>query len=233
MPVQLKRRVNVYIQGGTANSQTGRMIREHPSDRFDVVESINDARIVVFTGGADINPRLYGEKPFDTTHFSDRRDFFDVAAVKIAVSQKKGLVGICRGAQLINVVANFGRLWQDCRGHALGWNGTHALIDHETGYRQIVNSVHHQMMIPTEKGKLVASCATSSWKESTSMKWHRADGQFLKNDHDWQRWVEDPEVVVYPDTKSLCVQFHPEYGHLGSTSYFYQLLNRYTLKWED
>lgn len=229
MPVLLKKHLKVYIQGNFANRQTARLMEEHPSERFVDVDKLNDADVVVWTGGADINPSIYGSKVLPGTYYSERRDMFDLAAVRIARSQQKIMIGICRGAQLLNCVPNNGKLWQDVQGHGLGSHTPHFCIDHVTGDRQALNSLHHQMMIPGPGGVLVASCAKALWKESIETKWHRNDYEYKKNDLLWQAHTEDPEVLWYPKTKSLCFQPHPEYGHISTTRYFYELLNRYIL----
>ncbi len=37
----------------------------------------------------------------------------------------------------------------------------------------------------------------------------------------------DIEAVWYPKTKSLCVQFHPEFGHGPTTKYFFGLMDKF------
>lgn len=67
----------------------------------------------VFTGGADIDPKHYGEatKPTCGTIFS-LRDAFELQMFEKILSAKKPILGICRGVQLINVSLG-GTLYQD------------------------------------------------------------------------------------------------------------------------
>lgn len=60
------------------------------------VDKMEDAQVVVFTGGEDINPRLYGCKKHETTWYTDSRDKFEVEAYK-RVRPDQLIVGICRG----------------------------------------------------------------------------------------------------------------------------------------
>jgi hypothetical protein len=215
--------IKTYIQGSYANAQMARTMEDHPSGMFKIIDHIVDADCVVWTGGADINPAIYGENVLPGTYFSERRDADDLAAIKIARSKRCILIGSCRGAQLLNCTPNGGRLWQDVTGHA----GTdHYVIDKVTGDKHLTNSTHHQMMIPGKKGVLVGYNNKAAAKENYATKWKRNDTSTGISEFE-----DDAEVVVYVDTKTLCFQGHPEYGHFDTTRYFYELLDRYPLKW--
>ncbi len=68
---------------------------------------------LVLQGGADIDPRLYGEEP---THskapFDAVRDRFELDLIAAFVSLGKPVLGICRGMQLLNIAFG-GSLHQD------------------------------------------------------------------------------------------------------------------------
>ena len=69
----------------------------------------------IFTGGDDIHPRFYKEKPLAGMHLTiapDERTTFEIALFKAAVKMRKPVLAICYGAQLINVSLG-GRLYQD------------------------------------------------------------------------------------------------------------------------
>lgn len=61
--------------------------------------------LIVLSGGIDINPALYGEKPHPRTQVQSptlsRRDQFCVDLWKFAISRGIPVLGICRGAQHI------------------------------------------------------------------------------------------------------------------------------------
>lgn len=81
----------MFQNRGWATITTPQELKYHPVD------------LVCFTGGADVNPKVYGEEPNGARHWNDERD-----AEELAVYEKfKGdipMVGICRGGQLLNVL---------------------------------------------------------------------------------------------------------------------------------
>jgi putative glutamine amidotransferase len=59
---------------------------------------------VLVTGGADINPQRYGQKPGPHTQASeDLRDTFESALLDAALARHMPVLGVCRGAQMLNV----------------------------------------------------------------------------------------------------------------------------------
>lgn len=68
---------------------------------------------LVLQGGADVCPESYGEQPLRPEWSGDRiRDKFEIELVWEFIIQGKPVLGICRGAQLINVACG-GTLYQD------------------------------------------------------------------------------------------------------------------------
>lgn len=112
---------------------------------------------IVIGGGTDLDPALYsgmddGKAPRDA-----RRDAFEKRTIETALDKGLPLLGICRGAQLLNVVLG-GNLHQDVRPMrretsnrrtplprktAMVEHGSrlHAVLD---ATRLKVNSLHHQ-----------------------------------------------------------------------------------------
>ena len=67
----------------------------------------------LLTGGHDISPLLYGEKPLpECGACSDERDRMEILLLKRIIELDKPVLGICRGIQLINAVLG-GTLYQD------------------------------------------------------------------------------------------------------------------------
>jgi putative glutamine amidotransferase len=69
----------------------------------------------VFTGGDDIDPRFYKEKPLPGARIQsspDARTRFEIDLFKAVAKTKKPVLAICYGAQLINIALG-GRLYQD------------------------------------------------------------------------------------------------------------------------
>jgi putative glutamine amidotransferase len=60
---------------------------------------------VVFAGGPDLDPALYGEEPHDaTTSLRPERDAAEVPLMRAALDRDLPTLGICRGMQLLSVV---------------------------------------------------------------------------------------------------------------------------------
>ena len=96
----------------------------------------------MFWGGADINPKLYGEKN-TKSHFSDSADFRDICLYEACVEKGLAAAGICRGAQFLWAMSG-GKLMQDI--HPL--HSTHHIVEGR-GVSFMVNSYHHQGCILT------------------------------------------------------------------------------------
>jgi putative glutamine amidotransferase len=69
---------------------------------FDVNDSL-DCDALLLSGGADINPKLYGQENTASVGIDDTRDTAEFALTKIFYEADKPILGICRGHQLLNV----------------------------------------------------------------------------------------------------------------------------------
>src|SRR5690625_3791394 len=79
-------------------------------DITDVAKRIDG---LYLTGGEDIDPTLYGEEPIrELGTVTPSRDIFELAITKKILELKKPILGVCRGAQILNVVKG-GNLYQD------------------------------------------------------------------------------------------------------------------------
>ena len=67
---------------------------------------------LLFTGGHDVNPALYGAAPHPTTVWNTARDCLEQALFALAYERDLPMFGICRGIQLFNVLMG-GTLYQD------------------------------------------------------------------------------------------------------------------------
>jgi len=68
---------------------------------------------LILQGGADVNPRAYGEEPLKPEWSGDPvRDAYEMELVHEFMEASKPILGICRGMQLINVALG-GSLFQD------------------------------------------------------------------------------------------------------------------------
>lgn len=207
----------VYIQGRPFNGITAQTFQSQR--KYQIVNDLSDSDIVVWTGGEDISPELYGEKPIPGTYFSPDRDLSDLKAVDEAVKQGKFLCGICRGAQLLNVIPNGGKLWQNVDNHG---SRVHRAFDCISGQYIRVNSVHHQAMRVTDEAEIICWAIESVHKEAQKDEWHRPDDVTTIPESE-----KDLEVVWYPKTKSFLFQGHPEFGHPPTTEYFFSLMEKF------
>jgi gamma-glutamyl-gamma-aminobutyrate hydrolase PuuD len=138
----------------------------------------------------DVNPRLYGEAPSPQAQPSrldtDRRD---LALLRQALLDDVPIVGICRGAQLLNVALG-GSLWQDVAGAPV----PHFTIEahrirtgERSSLRQIigrgaeVESAHHQAVRRLGRGVrptavspdgLVESIDVPARRFALGVQWH-------------------------------------------------------------
>ncbi len=70
---------------------------------------------VLFTGGEDVDPQFYGEpKKYENVRSNRERDEFELELLDRTLQQRRPLLGICRGAQMINVKFG-GALYQDLK----------------------------------------------------------------------------------------------------------------------
>lgn len=182
--------------------------------KIDQAKNIAAADVVIFVGGADINPALYGEEPLRGIHFnagSDKRDLIGWREAKDKIK-----VGICRGGQFLNVM-NGGKLWQDVDGHT----GSHYLVDKSTGKEWKVSSTHHQQFRPAVGAVTIATARQSKHKHSETMDW------FIKQPGESRSKLDeyfeiDHEVLWYPKTQTLCFQPHPEYELPETTAEYFE-----------
>ena len=68
---------------------------------------------LVLMGGSDVCPQSYGEAALKPEWNGDRiRDEYEIALLRAFMESRKPVLGVCRGAQVINVALG-GTLWQD------------------------------------------------------------------------------------------------------------------------
>lgn len=69
---------------------------------------------VVITGGHDVHPVLYAAAPEVEPNYDEARDALEVAIIDEALERRLPVLGICRGAQLLNVRLG-GSLFQELK----------------------------------------------------------------------------------------------------------------------
>jgi gamma-glutamyl-gamma-aminobutyrate hydrolase PuuD len=177
-------------------------------------KSIETADLVVFAGGADVDPALYGESAHATSKFFPARDSADIASYLICRNKGIPMLGVCRGAQFINVMEG-GKLYQDVDGH----QSNHPIYDLK--HRKMIDpisSVHHQMVRDNTEGgmEVIATCARSTTRALNR------DEEDTEKDH------VDIEAFFYRSVCALGIQGHPEYrGYPYFTNWVLELIEEY------
>lgn len=169
---------------------------------------------LVLTGGADLNPSLYNERPHSKLGpVSDIRDHWELALVQAARRRAIPLLAICRGAQLLNVALG-GTLIQDLPSQHPGEinhdpdlprnSRTHPVelqsesrLARAIGVTNLdINSVHHQSIdrvadalkvvgvAPDGVVEGVESAADSPWW-CVGVQWHPED--LIATEESWDR----------------------------------------------
>jgi len=193
-------------RGGALTYPIPRPVDDGP----DLAAYVDDLDGLVLQGGSDVSPRSYGQEPLRPEWEGDEpRDRYEIELIRAFVAAGKPVLGICRGAQILNVAFG-GTLYQDlatqvpAAGPHRDWeiyDANHHDVDLAAGSplsqlygdrdRLAVNSVHHQAVRDLADGFVVE--ATSS-----------ADGVV--------------EAIRGPGPGYvLGVQWHPEFTPLGST----------------
>lgn len=172
-------------------------------------EDMQCVDVLMFTGGEDVNPYLYGETPHIRTFFNPKRDAEEAQVYRKAKVKRIPCVGICRGAQFLNVM-NKGRMVQHVTNHTSNHD-----MHTSCGHTLNVTSTHHQMMDPGDGAELLA------WADALSDSYEGLkDYQPCTAD---KGGVLEPEVILYKETKDLCIQFHPETMEPGCNARNYVL----------
>jgi putative glutamine amidotransferase len=125
----------------------------------DSLDKVKDMDLIIFTGGEDISPSIYGQSINGSYGINPIRDKWESSVFKLARTSRKKTFGVCRGHQLICALMG-GNLYQDMRRdlnvshpsyHPLSWTANFDPDD--SGIARLkklfperfeVNSMHHQ-----------------------------------------------------------------------------------------
>lgn len=147
-------------------------VLEDSKEALGYLEIVNG---IIFTGGGDIAAQYFGEEPIkDVDELCLDRDKIEMELLLEAYRRGKPILGICRGAQLINIALG-GSIYQDIYtqvpnvlGHSLKTNiqeGYHTINIHKESIlfeifqkeKLVVNSQHHQSIKSLGKNLKITS----------------------------------------------------------------------------
>ena len=191
---------------------------EEGDDCSDLTGVLDNIDGIVFSGGGDPNPLLFGEEPVVQLHsITPERDLQELKLVRMAYDRQIPMLGICKGIQMINAALG-GTLYQDIHSQKEGgvWvkhsqdedrrfpshtvkveNGT--LLNKLFGRDTLqVNSFHHQAckdiapclrLSAISPDGIIEAIESNEYKSILGVQWH-------------------PETFVLRDSDEMMPIFH-------------------------
>lgn len=188
---------------------------------FSRATRVEEADVVVFIGGSDIEPSLYKEEKLSGTYTNPDRDIVEQTIYLKCVRLGVPMFGICRGAQFLHAM-NGGKLWQDVDGHA---GNDHDIVDLEIGKVVRSTSIHHQMLIPFPGLQIIATTTRQIAKTFLAA----GESLYIKGEEGRETEVE---AGAFPETGCFFVQGHPEVGCAEYRSWCMTKLEEFIRDWE-
>ena len=211
--------INVHIIGG--NLLYTQMFERFKS--LSLVENIREAHIVVFTGGEDVSPDLYGQHKHPSTGSNPLRDDREIEIFNYAMKNKKFMIGICRGAQFLHVMCG-GQLYQNVEGHTR----PHLIANYIDGPNEIVTSTHHQMMKLNQKDSTCTLLAEAIDEDYEAV---MVDAEYMSNCDNQVKVLTEKarsiESLYHHGEFCFCFQPHPEFPNADPTFQVFRVLFNY------
>lgn len=205
-------------------SQFGEVVLVHSNSNIDFFAEIGD--VLALPGGADVDPTKYGEQPRGFTgRANPHYEALDDLLLPKFIESGKPIIGICRGAQAINVALG-GSLHQHIHGHAQKQDRPTETAIMTTKFKDSkgnnllfpINSFHHQSVRELGEGLEIIGWDTV-YKNCPSLreKVRLLPNHFETRKGDIESYGEDnPSIVeAYRSTKDashtiIAFQYHPE-----------------------
>ena len=166
---------------------------------------------ILFTGGEDVDPKNYGEAPAGSEGSVAERDAQELKLFDAFYSARKPVLGICRGAQIMNVffrgsliqdIPSEGKGYLDHTQHSKGgFSVAHSVSVEKgsrlaslTGDKVIVNTLHHQAVRKVGDGLAVSAISEDGLIEAIE----RPDYPFMLGVQ-WhpERLNEEPHINIF------------------------------------
>jgi len=185
---------------------------KRPGSKATVTAYAQELDGLVLMGGSDVCPASYGEKALKPEWNGDRiRDDYEIALLRAFMSLHKPVLGVCRGAQVINV-AQGGTLYQD-----LPTQAPHAL-NHRNWASYEANCHATSIVAGSSLARLYANHALTK----TNSIHHQAIRD-LGRDLVVEAWSEPDRIVeairYTGPSYVFAVQWHPEFHAPDDSSF--------------
>lgn len=181
-----------YVEAVIQNGGIPLIIPFNEDDQV-IAQQLAQVQGLILSGGHDVDPHLYGEELDQKIgEIWPARDHFDMRLLKLAEKIHLPILGICRGAQIINV-AHGGSLYQDLslrkkptlkhfQGHSPSLPTHQVNVKADSKLAQVlgktqiqVNSFHHQLIKDVASDLQVSAVASDGVVEGLES----ADGRLL------------------------------------------------------
>jgi putative glutamine amidotransferase len=175
----------------------GRALLVPPSDE-GVEETLDAVDGLIFSGGSDLDPGLYGQEPHpETNGIVPERDSAELALLRAALDRDLPVLAICRGSQVLNVALG-GELIQHLPDH----------VGHE-GHKESPGSFSEHEVTIESGTRLAGLLGGSTAVKSHHHQGHASLGEGLRAAaHDEDGGIEALEA---PDRRfTVGVLWHPE-----------------------
>jgi len=183
------------------------------------MERLDRSTLIIFGGGEDVHPSLYGEVKHPSTVSNLGRDIREAQIYKKFIGNPK--VGICRGFQFLSVM-NGCSLLQHVNGHSGNHEAIFSSKDGEDLSVEIVTSTHHQMVLEPDENRVEHNLL--AYSEEATVK----EGMFYEDIYKWEdsriQVSVDVEAMHFPRSNTMGFQFHPEYSAGGMRDMFFKII---------
>lgn len=183
----------IYIVGGANNyanwlEQIG----------YNIVDTKEEADVIMFTGGEDVTPSIYKHKYLPGTYCNPSRDEKEIEFFNWALKFGLPMIGVCRGSQFIGAMSG-AKLVQD-----MNHPYRHKVTTFD-GKQLVANSTHHQAVFIPDSMVEGQDYQLLAWAENISPYHTIADDsiKFPKN-------YKETECTWWIKTKCFGIQSHPE-----------------------
>lgn len=152
-------------------------------------------------GGHDMDPQLFGEEKIaECGTFTRYEDEYDMELIKEAVKQKKPVLAICRGMQVVNAFYG-GTLYQDIP----------TQYSKEIVHARIEENVERFHTVTIDSDSYLAKVLGKTEEVTVNTSHHQAVKEVAKG---FKVTAKAPdgtiEAMESEDASVLCVQWHPE-----------------------